>query len=302
MPFLFKLSNRVARMRSSALLLAVAATLAACEAGDPSSLSAPTHPSFVTSTGAPAAVTDLVAAAMTDSSATLTFTDVDDGTVAPASYDIRDVPGMSISQGGSTLGFAEVGDGAGRRASYDVRYAAGSPITWGASVPSVSRGTCATPVAGTSIGAKRACTVLGLTPGTTYSVELVAYRGTLNVNAVFGALSNVASGATAAAGSTPAAVVTVGVSPAAPSVAVGQTLPLTATAKDSAGNVLSGRPVSWASSNGSVATVSGAGLVTGVAAGGGARTAPRGGGRGGAAGGVPPPPPAAQPNLAPCPR
>ena len=356
MPFLFKLSNRVARMRSSALLLAVAATLAACEAGDPSSLSAPTHPSFVTSTGAPAAVTDL-AAAMTDSSATLTFTEVDDGTGAPASYDIRDVPGRSISWGASTpsvsrgtcatpvagtsigakrtctvlgltpstaysfqlvsyrgtlrvdavfgslsnvaqgtttsgqpaptgvpgavtdlavaartdsgltLGFTEVGDGAGRPASYDVRYAAGSAITWGASVPSVSRGTCATPVAGTSIGAKRTCTVLGLTPGTTYSVELVAYRGTLNVNAVFGALSNVASGATAAAGSTPAAVATVGVSPAAPSVAVGQTLPLTATAKDSAGNVLSGRPVSWASSNGSVATVSGAGLVTGVAAG-----------------------------------
>src|SRR2546430_1500673 len=173
---------------------------------------------------------------MTDSSATLTFTEVDDGTDAPASYDIRDVPGRSIS--------------------------------WGASTPSVSRGTCATPVAGTCIGAKGTCRVLGLTPGTTYSVELVAYRGTLNVNAVFGALSNVASGATAAAGSTPAAVATVGVSPAAPSVAVGQTLPLTATAKDSAGNALTGRPVSWASSNGSVATVSGAGLVAGVEAGG----------------------------------
>src|SRR3989440_5230667 len=124
MPFLFKLSSRVARLRSSALLLAVAATLGACDADGPS-LSAPTHPSFLTSTGAPAAVTDLAAAALTDSSATLTFTEVDDGTTAPASYDIRGV--------------------------------AGAAITWGASSPSVTRGTCATPLAGTTNGAKRSC-------------------------------------------------------------------------------------------------------------------------------------------------
>src|SRR5207248_314481 len=37
--------------------------------------------------------------------------------------------------------------------------------------------------------------------GTTYSFELVAYRGTLNVNAVFGGLSNAASGATTSSSS-----------------------------------------------------------------------------------------------------
>src|SRR5438270_4606672 len=79
MPFLFKLSHRVARMRTRALLLAAAATLGACEASDPS-LSAPTHPSFLTTTGAPAGATDPAAAAMTDSPATPTFTEVDDGT------------------------------------------------------------------------------------------------------------------------------------------------------------------------------------------------------------------------------
>src|SRR2546429_5924839 len=71
----------------------------------------------------------------------------------------------------------------------------------GGGTPSVSRGTCATPVAGKSMGAKRTCTVLGLSAGTTYSFELVAYRGTLNVNAVFGSLSNAASGATTSSSS-----------------------------------------------------------------------------------------------------
>src|SRR3989442_13207909 len=47
----------------------------------------------------------------------------------------------------------------------------------------------------------------------------------------------------------------------------GQTLQLTATIKDSAGNVLSGRAVTWTSSDASVATVSSSGLVGAVAAG-----------------------------------
>jgi len=60
----------------------------------------------------------------------------------------------------------------------------------------VTRGTCATPLSGTTVGGKRTCTVLGLVASTTYSFELVAFRGTLTVNAVFGALSNVATGTT----------------------------------------------------------------------------------------------------------
>ena len=116
---------------------------------------------------APGMVGDLAVAATTDSSVTLRFTEVDGGTGAPASYDIR--------------------------------YATGSTLSWGANTTSVSRGTCATPVAGTAIGASRTCTVLGLGASTTYSFELVAFRGTLSVNAVFGSLSNVASGTTGAA-------------------------------------------------------------------------------------------------------
>src|SRR5438046_5927015 len=161
MPYLFKLSRRIARLRAPSVLLATAAILGACESTDPA-LSGPglTHPSFATATGLPAGLTDLAVAATTDTSATLSFTEVDDGTGGPASYDIRFSP---------------------------------TPLVWGGAVPSVKRGTCATPVAGTAIGARRACTVLGLTTGTAYDFELVTYRGTLMVNAVFGSLSNIAS-------------------------------------------------------------------------------------------------------------
>jgi hypothetical protein len=113
---------------------------------------------------APGTVGDLAVAATTDSSVTLRFTEVDDGTGHPASY--------------------------------DVRYAAGT-IAWG-NASSVSRGSCAGPVAGTAIGASRTCTVLGLMSSNTYSFQLVAFRGTLTVNAVFGGLSNITGATTTA--------------------------------------------------------------------------------------------------------
>ena len=62
-------------------------------------------------------------------------------------------------------------------------------------------------------------------------------------------------------------VASVTVSPAPGSVQAGQTLQLTATPKDVNGNPLTGRTISWSSSNTSVATVSASGLVTGVVAG-----------------------------------
>src|SRR2546426_5591188 len=62
-------------------------------------------------------------------------------------------------------------------------------------------------------------------------------------------------------------VVSVTVSPAAPSVLVGATAQLTATPKDANGNPLTGRTVTWASSAPAVATVSSTGLVTGMATG-----------------------------------
>lgn len=62
-------------------------------------------------------------------------------------------------------------------------------------------------------------------------------------------------------------VASVTVQPAAVTLTPGQVAPLTATPRDAGGNPLSGRPISWASSNLSVATVSTSGVVTAVAAG-----------------------------------
>src|SRR3989454_2699803 len=68
-------------------------------------------------------------------------------------------------------------------------------------------------------------------------------------------------------------VASVTVSPAAASIALGQTVQLTATPRDSQGNGLAGRVVAWSTSDASVATVSGSGLVTAVAVGGATITA-----------------------------
>jgi hypothetical protein len=66
----------------------------------------------------------------------------------------------------------------------------------------------------------------------------------------------------------PAPVASVSVTPAAASLTAGFTQQLAATPKDAAGNALTGRTVTWASSNVGVASVGAAGLVTGSAVGG----------------------------------
>ena len=63
---------------------------------------------------------------------------------------------------------------------------------------------------------------------------------------------------------TAAPVASVTVSPASTDVFVGGAAQLTATPKDASGNPLTGRLVTWASSNASIAVVSPTGLVTGV--------------------------------------
>ena len=65
----------------------------------------------------------------------------------------------------------------------------------------------------------------------------------------------------------PAAVATVSVTLASPSLSVGQSTQAQAIARDATGNVLTGRTVSWSSLNPSIATVSSSGLVMAVAGG-----------------------------------
>src|SRR5205823_1701913 len=63
---------------------------------------------------------------------------------------------------------------------------------------------------------------------------------------------------------TPVPVASVEVTPATASVQGGQTVQLTGTPKDADGAPLSGRTVTWSSSNTAVATVNSSGLVSGV--------------------------------------
>ena len=57
------------------------------------------------------------------------------------------------------------------------------------------------------------------------------------------------------------------VAPPSVSITVGQTSQLTPTVRDAANAIISGAPVSWSVDNGNIASVTGSGLVTGVAAG-----------------------------------
>jgi trimeric autotransporter adhesin len=73
------------------------------------------------------------------------------------------------------------------------------------------------------------------------------------------------------------AVASVSVEPASATLAPSQTVQLQAIVRDAAGNVLTGRTVTWSSNNAAVATVNGSGLVTGAAGGQATITAATGG-------------------------
>jgi hypothetical protein len=91
-----------------------------------------------------------------------------------------------------TMSFTEVEDGTGAPAKYDFRFA--TPTINFDTAVSVTAGTCTTPVAGTTVGATKSCTITGLTNGVQYQVQLVPFRGMLGLDAVFGPRSNIATG------------------------------------------------------------------------------------------------------------
>jgi uncharacterized protein YjdB len=163
------------------------------------------------------------------------------------------------------LSFTQVDDGMGQAAQYDVRYSIGS-ISW-SSATSAAIGTCAAPVTGTGVGRALSCTVLGLSPSTSYNFQVVAFRGNMNGRAVFGELSNVAAASTLSITPPTPVVTTVTVSPTSASVVAGATTTLQASVKDQNGSVMTGQTVTWSTSNSAAATVNSTGIVTGVAAG-----------------------------------
>lgn len=105
------------------------------------------------------------------------------------------------------------------------------------------------------------------TVATVSSTGVVTGQGSGGKTATITATSEGKSGtATITVNLVPVGSVTVTPSPA--SVIVGQTTQLTATVKDANGLVVTDRTVTWSSGNTAIATVSSAGLVTGIAIGG----------------------------------
>ncbi len=110
-------------------------------------------------------------------------------------------------------------------------------LTWSSSDPAVAT------VTGTGL-------VSALTPGTaTITASTEGKSGTTRLTV------------------TPAAIASIDVTPSTSILSEGSTKQLTATAKDAAGRVLSGRTFTWTSSDVTKATVSNTGLVTAVAPG-----------------------------------
>jgi uncharacterized protein YjdB len=117
----------------------------------------------------------------------------------------------------------------------------GLPVTWGTSDATVATVSSSGVVTGVATGT---ATITAASSGVT---------GTASVTV---------------SGSAPATVATVSVALGAQSVAAGSTTQATATARDAAGHVLTGRAVSWTTSNSSIATVDAVtGVVTAVNAG-----------------------------------
>jgi len=86
--------------------------------------------------------------------------------------------------------------------------------------------------------------------------------GSITITVASGSVS-----ANAAVTVTAVPVAKVVIAPKNPTVIVGQTTQLVATPEDSVGNMLTGRPVTWSSSNSAISTVDANGFVTGVKAG-----------------------------------
>ena len=113
----------------------------------------------------------------------------------------------------------------------------GRTVMWSSSTPSIADVSSSGVVTGMSVGS------------TVIFASIDGVLGWTNVNVI----------------AIPVASVTV--SPATTSVPIGQTSQLTAELRDASGNILTGRVVSWSSSQSAVAAVNGAGVVTGVSAG-----------------------------------
>src|SRR5207244_3011923 len=168
-----------------------------------------------------------------------TITATSEGQSGTASVTVSNVPVASVTV---TPASASVNEGKTVQLTATPKDANGNPLT-GRSVTWMSSNTAVATVSSSGL-------VTGKVAGTaTITATSEGQSGTSTVTVVH------------------VAVASVTVSPATASVQVGSRIQLTATPRDASGNPLSGRVVTWASSNTAMATVSSSGLVIGVDAG-----------------------------------
>lgn len=119
------------------------------------------------------------------------YSNIATGTTTTPSHGVTDLSVVSVAETSLTLRWTQVDDGTGYPANYRLKYGA-PPIDW----PNATIG-CDPSMQGTAIGESMSCTVAGLSPGTTYELQLMSYRSVDGawVGAVY---SNAATGATAA--------------------------------------------------------------------------------------------------------
>ena len=140
------------------------------------------------------------------------------------------VNASNIQVGQSTQAVATATDSSGNSIT-------GRTVTWSSSAPSVATVSSAGVITGVSVGTSNInATVDGVSASIT---ETVSTSTVANVSVVLGSSS----------------------------ILVGGTTQATATATDASGNIITGRTVTWNSSNASIATVSNAGVVTAAGAG-----------------------------------
>ena len=140
------------------------------------------------------------------------------------------VNASNIQVGQSTQAVATATDSSGNSIT-------GRTVTWSSSAPSVATVSSAGVITGASVGtSKITATVDGVSASIT---ETVSTSTVANVSVVLGSSS----------------------------ILVGGTTQATATATDASGNIITGRTVTWNSSNVSIATVSNTGVVTAAGAG-----------------------------------
>ena len=131
----------------------------------------------------------------------------------PVPGQVTDLQAIEWYSNAVVLYFHTVTDGLGREPLYEIRYSQ-APISWPSATivtqgrstltpvvsspgpPGTRTQTCRAPYSAIVHFSTTMCFIVGLTMGTDYDFQVVAYRGTANQDAVYGPLSNVASATT----------------------------------------------------------------------------------------------------------